>query len=293
MAARTHRWDVMSDGSLRLYPPDGMQLAMVKTTYMQTLETTGKGLSRPSLRKDKDYNPRDPANDWIPGLPYEEQPSLKGQWVRGMPDTWDYVGLNNEQNNHVLLLPELQWHWFNECVKRDPGHPNNASDNFYYDRNFNALTDDDLVQTNRFGSETCAVYPTRKNLDKPPMRYFTITEGLAVLEILGPAKNVLGAKRRPFRCINANASLKGTTFEEFPWGWFAFMNSVRTPILTAQGKWPNGVPVYKEDWYQRFNHFNRKAIAPLYMPHTNVGWILEAYIQLLDPNKPIPMLFNM
>lgn len=271
MAKRTHRWDVMSDGSLRLYPPEGMQIGMVRTTFMQT------GLSRPSMRKDKDYNPRDPAN----------------KWVKGMPDTWDYVGVNNEQNNHVLLVEALQWHWFRECVKRDPNHPNNELDNFYYDRNFNALTDDDLVQTNRYGSETCAVYPTGKNLDQGPMRYFTITAGMAMLEILGSAKNVIGRPRYPFRCINANASLAGTTFEEFPWGWFAFMNSVRTPILTAEGKWPNGVPVYQEDGYQRFDHFNRKAIAPLYMPHTNIGWIDQDYIELLDPNKPIPMLFNM
>jgi hypothetical protein len=271
MASLTHRWDILSDGSLALYPPPGLQLGMVKTTKMQ------KGVSRPTLRKDKDFNPARPADNW----------------VKGMPDTWDYVGVNTEQNNHVLLTEALQWHWFRECVKRDPGHPNNERDNWYYDRQFNSLTDDDLVQTNRFGSETCAVYPTGKNIGKQPMRFFTITEGLAVLQILGGPKNVLGAQRYPFKTINANAPLAGTTFEEFPWGWFAFMNSVRTPILNAQGKWPNGVPVYKEDGYQRFDHFNRKAIAPLYMPHASVGWIDASYIQLLDPEKPIPMLFNM
>ena len=249
-----------------------IQLGMIRSTYQQT------GMSRPSLNKAPDYDPVHPDADWN---------------GKGLPDTWDYIGLNTAQNNFVLLTEPLQWFWYNECVKLDPGHANNASDNYYYYRQFNSATKDDRWTTNRYGSTTCAVYPTGTNLDKEAMRYFTITTGRAIIELAGSPRLAQNRLSYPFKVIDAHGSLAGITFEKFPNKFYRPMNSVRTPILNSLGKWFGGVPSYQENGYGRFGQFNNSLITPLLMPGTDIAFLDVAYVDLLDPRKPIPPIFNM
>jgi len=253
-------------GTRELRFADTTRWGVVLSTY----ERNGK--SRPSLNGARDYNPKQPER----------------KWDKGLPDTWQYLGLNNTQNNHVVLTRELQEFWYAECVQQDPGKSRD-----YYFKAFNSLTANDRWTTNGYGSRTCANYVTGANLEKEPMRFFTLLTGRACLKITGEPKNVYGALCYPFEAINANAPLAGISFRTHPHLFYYPMNSVRTPLLNSAGGWLHNRVEYKEDGYGRFPQFDGKAVTPLFMPHTNTGWIEVAGVRLLDAGEAPPPIFNL
>lgn len=223
-------------------PPITTGLARVKTSYEQT------GKSRLTMN----------------GANYKQ-----GQRA-GLPDTWQIVGRTTAENDFVRLRSNLQYLWYDECKKRAPL--------IDVDANFNSLTKGDKFQTNRFGSDTCHVYPTGKNEDKEDMRYFTLVTAEAILEIAGLPAFFARTWHTPFWCIDASKPVSSFTPDKYPYRWYVPYNSIRNPIKDVNGNW---IGIYDESIVEPFGQFNGRAIVPIYMPNTNVAWIDSSYLDLL------------
>lgn len=263
-------------------PSPDLIRGLIRTTYMK------ERLSRPSLNGAMDFKPH---------LPEEDQ-----RWTRGLPDTCQYVGKTNDENKHVVLREAVQWLWYNENKKRVPGRTKKE-----YDDWFNSMTTGDRWTTNDWGSNgrnPCRVYPTNKNVDAEDMRYFTLFTGLTVVEIIGARQYFGGSWKIPFRCIDASKiqyldadknpdDLLEWSYEKMPLCWYEPMNSVRIPLLDSTGKkWLHGVPKYIENGYERFPQYDNRSITPILMPNTNVAWVDENDVIILQPGQTVPT-FNM
>jgi len=234
-------------------------LGIIRSTYKHY------GKSRPSLNNAKGWD--------------------KGEnFIRGLPDTWQFSGATTSENGHVVLTPELQYMWYNECIKLWPSHSKDD-----YNKSFNSMTTNDRWTTNGYGSNTCAVYPTNKNISNEPMRYFTLLTGNAVIEILGNSKYIYGKLMWPFRAINSEKPINNISYETHPFLFYKPMNSTRDPIMNDSGKWTGK---YIEDGYERFPQFGGKSITPIFMPNTDVAWIDVNYVEILQPGSILPETFN-
>lgn len=248
------------------FVPEDIQLGRVKSTFEH------HKLSRPSLNKAKDYNPNQPSE----------------KWIKGLPDTWDWYG-----TEFVFLTERLQYLWYDE----NSALTLDTMTRIDHEKSFESLTDDDLFATNRFGSETCRVYPTGKNPDKGDMRLFTILTP-TVIEIAGSPRIAFGENCYPFWVIDINKDVGKFHFRDYPFRWYRPKNSIRSPLLNSAGKWLHGFPEYKEDWLGRFPQFRGDqtgSIAPItpLLSISDIGWIPVKYVELLDLRKPLPKIFNM
>lgn len=262
-----HRCNIYSDGSIIFF---NRLLARVKTSFEQY------GVSRPTFKDAADYKPLEPGQPWI----------------KGLPDAWQIEG-----DEFVFLNEELQWLIYDENAALTLDTMSRQQ----RDSSFMNLLDDDLVQTNRFGSEWCHIYPTNANPEAEDPRLFSLCTGNTIIELTqATPKNVFGGSYFPFYVINlSKLPLSQWNYAAHPYKWYRPMNSVREPLLNANGRWLYGEPKYKEGWYGRFPQYGgdqRGAVAPIYpmcMRASDVGWIRADYVEILDPSKPLPPIFNM
>lgn len=247
--------------------------ALVLTTFML------HGVSRPTLNGAEDFHPNDPSSGWSQGL----------------PDAVQYGGRTTAEQNHVVMTERHQMWWYNECKKRSPGFSESQ-----YQSWWRGMTKGDRWTTNQYGwNNGFASYPSRDNLNKEPMRFFTLFTGLTIVKLLSvtPSK-IYGDWQYPFECIDASKDLNHITYNTHPQLFYEPMNGVRTPLVIPNPKkpdqflWLNGHPEYKEDGYQRFDHFNNRAVVPLWMPNTNIAWVRAADVRFLAANEIAPT-FNM
>lgn len=254
----------LSNGKKFTTKPIQDTFAVVLTTYNHFR------LSRPSYNRQPNYDPNNPTK----------------KWSKGLPDTWQYQGRNNLENSFVPLTPTLAFFWYEQCKALDVGHNTD-----YYYKAFDSLTADDRFTTNKFGSRTCYNPVTGTNKGAELMRFITLLTGNAVIKLkegFDPTANLY-----PFYCINANTPLTNISYSKTPWLFYFPMNSVRTPLLDANGKWLHGRVEYQENGYGRFPQFSGKAITPLFMPYTNTGWIERSNVRLLKQDEAFPLVFNM
>jgi hypothetical protein len=182
----------------------------------------------------------------------------------GLPDTWQYEGLNASENNHVVLTEALQWFWYTENVKRTP----NMTEQEHWQA-FNSLTADDRYITNFAGSTTCRVYPTGKNSDKPDMKYQTLLTANAIIEIVDTGK--VWAGHTSFRVIDASKPFAEFTPGKHPYLWY-------TPYTSNRLMHENG---WDETLEYTFPQFEEKPIVPLLMPNTDVAWIDSSLLVMM------------
>jgi len=203
--------------------------------------------------------------------------------ARGIPDPVQYEGTNNDENKPVILTERLQWFWYNACVAKTPW----LSD-AQHKASFNSLTTNDRYITNGHGSNSLRVYPTGKNSTKKDMQYFTLLTSHAIIEIAGEHKFWAKSWKTPFYVIDASKSVEEFTPEAYPYRWYRPLNSCRERLYDSRKRFIG----YDEHVEEPFPQFNEQAIVPMFMPNTNIAWIEDDAIRVLEENEALPYPFT-
>jgi hypothetical protein len=196
-----------------------------------------------------------------------------------------------DTGGYIQLTQELQWDWFNLLCSLDGGHDLN-----YYQDKFKSLTASDRAWTNRYGSDVCAVYPSKSNLDKEDMRLFPLLSGGAVIKIIGDPT----AQTLQYETLSTKDRLSDYSPITHPHLFFYPTNSVRTEIWWDKQTHeivPEGTPgsIWSESWVENkvlpFPQFNGLSIVPIITRGARVQFIDKSKVRLLPLGSQFPSPF--
>jgi hypothetical protein len=207
----------------------------------------------------------------------------------------------NKSNKKILGLPEvhslidsarvklpavIQFFMYN-LFSISVGGSMNKKD---LDAAFNSVYHGGRAFTNGAGSDTHAVYPTKRNLNKPPMLLSPMVCGGALVRVIGEGRKFaedVNGKKRILECwqiktMNGSSPDLLVTKETNPELVFAATNSLRKKL-------PNGTSVVEPFW-----QLNGKDVhIPIMSKKTDYNWIPKYKVWLLQNGEPVPSPYNM
>lgn len=196
-----------------------------------------------------------------------------------IPDTRSYIVDGGPINNGRVNWTRQHQNWFwNEMKTYVPDWNQTRDKEWLFRRDFIYALDDELAMFNGAGSETRRIYPYSLNLDQrlEPAQNFVLFGG-QVLELKSRTpiqlKPTDPRKFFPFYGINAMGDFSKYTSRLYSHRWGRLSISY-------------GVDVVRSEPSSCFHGFLR---YPMLMNNTDIGWIEERFVKVLEPGEiPAP-----